>query len=81
MSDSMSPNSKKRIPDEEGPQREPTPTTGFVHEDLGDPERGLNDATGSVTGELGQETPEHILQRRLRDSGGATPEHSGDAEP
>jgi hypothetical protein len=82
MSDSMSPDSKKRIPDEEGPQREPTPTTGIVHEDLGDPERGMGDASQSLSGEPGQKTPEHVHQRRLRESGSAMPpEDGGDAPP
>lgn len=82
MSDSMSPNSKKRIPDDEGPQQDVTPSTGLgAHGDLGNPERGLNDAGGSLSGEPGQQTPEHMHQRRLRDSGSASPEDSGDAVP
>lgn len=81
MSDSMSPDSKKRIPDEDGPQREVTPTTGIEQEDLGDPERGLKPTDASFTEEPGQETPEHIHERRLEDTGSASPEDSGDAPP
>lgn len=81
MADSMSPDSNKRIPDDEGPQRDVTPTTDISHDDLGNPERGLGDAGSSLSGEPGQQTPEHIHERRLRDSGTATPEDSGDAVP
>ena len=82
MSDSMSPDSKKRLPDDEGPQRDVTPTTGIGGRDLSDPERGLGNADASLRGEPGQETPEHVHERRLHDSGGAaTPEDSGDAVP
>ena len=81
MSDSMSPDSNKRIPDEDGPQRDVTPTSGITPDDLGDPERGLQPTDASMGGEPGQETPEHVHQRRLRDSGTASPEDSGDAVP
>lgn len=81
MSDSISPDSKKRLPDEEGPQREPTPTTGIRPDDMENPERGLEPAESSLTGEPGQETPEHIHRRRVRNTGSATPEDSGDAPP
>jgi hypothetical protein len=82
MSDSMSPNSKNRLPDDEGPQQDVTPTTGLGrHGDLGSPERGLDDSASSLTGEPGQQTPEFMHQRRLTDTGSASPEDSGDAVP
>lgn len=81
MSDSISPDSKKRIPDDEGSQQDVTPTTGITPDDLASPERGLEPTETSLTGEPGQETPEHVHKRRLRDSGTATPEDSGDAVP
>jgi hypothetical protein len=81
MADSMSPDSKKRLPDEDGPQRDVTPTTGINPDDLGNPERGTRPTDASLTGEHGAETPEHVHQRRLRDSGSASPEDSGNAVP
>jgi hypothetical protein len=81
MADSMSPDSKKRLPDEDGPQRGVTPTTGLNPGDLGNPERGTRPTDASLTGEPGAETPEHVHQRRLRDSGSASPEDSGNAVP
>lgn len=81
MADSLGPESKKRIPDEVGPQREVTPKTGITPEDLGDPERGLEPPEASFTEEPGQETPEHIHERRLRETGTGSPEDSGDAPP
>jgi len=81
MADSMSPDSKKRIPDDEGAQQDVTPSTGITPDDLSDPERGLKPASASLTGEPGQEAPEHVHERRLRDTGGASPEDSGDAVP
>lgn len=82
MADSMSPESKKRIPDEEGPQRDVTPTTGITPpEDLADPERGLRSTDASMTEEPGQETPEHVHERRLESTGSASSADSGDAPP
>lgn len=81
MADSLSPDSSKRIPDEDGSQAPVTPTTGITPEDLGDPERGLRPTGASFTEEPGQQTPEHIHERRLEDTGSASPEDSGDAPP
>jgi hypothetical protein len=82
MSDSLSPDNTNPLSDEDAPQQDVTPTRGLgSHDDLGNPERGLDPTEQSLTGEPGQGTPEHAHERRLRDSGSAAPEDSGDAPP
>jgi hypothetical protein len=81
MSDSLSPDDRNPLADHESRESEPTPKRGFGHEDLGNPEQGLKPTDASLTGEPRPTTPEHIHEQRLRGSGGATPEDSGNAPP
>ncbi len=81
MSDSLSPDNRNPLPEEETPQAERTPTTGLTPPDKSDPERGLRGSGASLAGEPGQEDPAHIHERQIRGTGGASEEDSGDAPP
>lgn len=81
MSDSLSPDHRNPLSEDEQPQQEVTPTKGIVHDDLGDPETALDPTRSSHADEPGGVNPEHIHERRIRESGGATPEDSGNAPP
>lgn len=81
MSDSLSPDNRNPLPDEENPQGERTPTQGFLHDDMGNPEGGLQPDTGESGREPGPATPERIHGDRVRSQGGATAADSGDAPP
>lgn len=78
MSDSLSPsNANRSLPEQDTPQQAPEDSGALHHEELGNPEEGLEPTSESFARDAGPVTPERVQREQVTADGASDDQEVG----